>query len=262
MTRSRPMPVSTEGLGSGFKRAGGVAIELHEDQIPDFDVTAALAGELAIGVALVGRSDTHVIENFAAGAAGAGIAHGPEIIFQAGNFEDAVFGRSELEPESGCFGVSAERDAGRNFGAAENGEIQLLQRKRVPIRRGEQFHGVGHGLFLEIIAEGKISEHFEKSVMAIGEADIFQVVVFAAGAHAFLAGGGAVVVAGFEAEENVLELVHAGVGEEQRGIVGWDERRAAHDLMAALFEKFQERAADFVASPVFLRCHAVRDRLG
>ncbi len=50
--------------------------------------------------------------------------------------------------------------------------------------------------------------------MAFGEADIFQVVVLAAGADAFLRGGGAVVVAFFQAEKNVLELVHPGVGEK------------------------------------------------
>ena len=106
--------------------------------------------------------------------------------------------------------------------------------------------------FLEIIAEGKIAEHLEKSVMAVGEADVFKVVVLAAGADAFLAGRGAVVVALFEAEENVLELVHPGVGEKQRGIVRGDERRAAHDAVAALLEEFQKCFADFVAGQLFL----------
>ncbi len=50
------------------------------------------------------------------------------------------------------------------------------------------FPGPGDGFFLEIIAEGKIAEHFEKGMMAGGDADIFQIVMFAAGADAFLAG--------------------------------------------------------------------------
>ena len=102
-------------------------------------------------------------------------------------------------------------------------------------------------MLLEIVAEGKIAEHFEEGVVAIGEADIFEVIVLAAGADAFLAGGGAVVVALLEAEEDVLELIHAGVGEEERGIVGGDERRAAHDFVAALFEEAQKHFARFVA---------------
>jgi hypothetical protein len=56
-------------------------------------------------------------------------------------------------------------------------------------------------------------------VVAAGEADVFEVVVLAAGADALLRGGGAVVVALLGAEEEVLELVHARVGEEQRGVV-------------------------------------------
>ena len=59
--------------------------------------------------------------------------------------------------------------------------------------------------------------------MAVGEADVLQVVVLTAGAHAFLAGGGAVVIALFQAQEDVLELVHPGIGEKQRGVVRRDE---------------------------------------
>ena len=43
--------------------------------------------------------------------------------------------------------------------------------------------------------------------------DILQVVMFATSAHAFLRGGGAGVAALFQAQEDILELVHAGVGE-------------------------------------------------
>ena len=107
--------------------------------------------------------------------------------------------------------------------------------------------GVGDCLLFEIIAEGKIAEHFEKSVMAIGEADVFEVVMFSAGANAFLAGRRGFVITLLEAEENVLELIHPGVGEKQSGIVGGDERRATHDAVTALFEKFQKCFADFVA---------------
>ena len=39
----------------------------------------------------------------------------------------------------------------------------------------------------EIVAEGEIAEHFEEGVMARGVADIVQIVVLAAGAHALLA---------------------------------------------------------------------------
>ena len=46
--------MSIEGFGSGVERAARVAIELHEHEIPDLDVAAALAGEFAVGVAFFG----------------------------------------------------------------------------------------------------------------------------------------------------------------------------------------------------------------
>ena len=58
-----------------------------------------------------------------------------------------------------------------------------------------------------------------------------------------------VVVALFEAEEDVLELVHAGVGEEQRGVAVGDERTAADAAVAFALEEAEEGFADFVAAP-------------
>ena len=42
------------------------------------------------------------------------------------------------------------------------------------------------GLFLEIVAKGEIPKHFKEGVVPRRIADIVQVIVFAAGAHAFL----------------------------------------------------------------------------
>ena len=55
--------------------------------------------------------------------------------------------------------------------------------------------------------------------MAGRAADILQVVMFAAGTHAFLRGGGAYILALFSTEEAVLELVHPCIGKEQGGVV-------------------------------------------
>jgi hypothetical protein len=88
--------------------------------------------------------------------------------------------------------------------------------------------------------------------MAIREADIFKVVVLAAGAHTFLTGGRTLVVALVDTEKNILELVHPRVGEQQRGVVRRDQRRTAHDAVAALGEKSQECLADFITSQSIL----------
>src|ERR1700689_3555965 len=69
--------------------------------------------------------------------------------------------------------------------------------------------------------------------MAAGVTDVIEVVMLAAGADAFLRSRGAVVIAFFLAEKNVLELVHAGVGEQQGRVVGGNERGTADDAVRA-----------------------------
>ena len=63
---------------------------------------------------------------------------------------------------------------------------------------------------LEVVAEREVAEHLEEGVMPGGVADVVEVVVLAAGAHALLRGGGALVGARLLAGEDVLELHHAG----------------------------------------------------
>ena len=55
-----------------------------------------------------------------------------------------------------------------------------------PVFRSHQLPGVGDGVFLEVVAEAEVAQHLEEGVMAVGEADVFEVVVLASGAHAFL----------------------------------------------------------------------------
>jgi hypothetical protein len=50
---------------------------------------------------------------------------------------------------------------------------------------------VGDRLFLEIVAEREVAQHLEERVVARGVADVVEVVVLAAGAHALLRGRGA-----------------------------------------------------------------------
>jgi hypothetical protein len=78
--------------------------------------------------------------------------------------------------------------------------------------------------------------------------DVLQVIVLAADAHALLRGGRTRVVARLPAKEDVLELVHPGVGEEQRRVVVRDERRARHDAMALPLEVPEEGRANFLGS--------------
>src|SRR5947209_13894207 len=82
--------------------------------------------------------------------------------------------------------------------------------------------------------------------MPAGVADIIQVVVLAAGAHAFLRSGRARVIACLEAQEHVLELVHAGIREQQGGVVGGNQGPAAHHAVAPRRKKVEKTLSDFV----------------
>ena len=68
-------------------------LELHEDEIPDLDEAVAL------GVGRAGRAAGEcvavIVEDFRARAAGAGVAHGPEIV-GAGDADDLGSGRPAI----------------------------------------------------------------------------------------------------------------------------------------------------------------------
>ena len=83
--------------------------------------------------------------------------------------------------------------------------------------------------------------------MARGVADVLEVVVLAAGAHAALRRGGAHVRPLVQAEKDVLELHHAGVGEQQRRVVGRHQRAGRHDGVAVALEVLQKARANLTA---------------
>ena len=60
----------------------------------------------------------------------------------------------------------------------------------------------------------------DDGVLADGVTDVFEVVVFAAGTHATLTGGGPLVRTTLQAQKDILELHHAGVDEQQRRVKG------------------------------------------
>ena len=101
---------------------------------------------------------------------------------------------------------------------------------------GDQGPGELNRLRLEVIAEGEIAQHFKKSMMPGGIADILQIVMLATGAHRFLGRGGALVGPMFGAGKDVFELHHARIGEHQSRIVtrhqgaGFDQRMALRHI--------------------------------
>ena len=223
------------GVDRGPRQVDALAalelLVLHEDEIPDLDEA------VAVGLGRAGRAAGNVIavvvEDFRARAAGAGVAHRPEIV-AAGDAQDFAVGQTgDLLPQiEGVVVVDID------------GDEELLRRNLVIL--GDQLPGERDGALLEVVAEREIAQHLEEGVVAGGIADIVEVVVLAAGAHAFLRGDGARIRAFFQAGEDVLELHHAGIGEHQRRVVARHQRRGRHDLVVVAGEEIQEAFADIV----------------
>mgnify|MGYP007135545662 CR=1 FL=1 len=83
--------------------------------------------------------------------------------------------------------------------------------------------------------------------MACGASYLFKVIVLAARADALLRGGGPDVITLLMTEEHVFELVHAGVGEQQRRVAGRNERRRGQRAVAPGGEEGEKRLANLVA---------------
>ena len=210
---------------------GGNLLELHENEIPDLDKAVAI---------LFGRSRRSapdmvavIVEDLRAGTARSGVAHRPEI----------VIGRDPDDPVFGNAGDLAPQIKGIVVGVVDRDQQPVLVDGEI---LGQEVPGKLDGAFLEIVAEGEIAEHLEEGVVTCGVADIVEVVVLAAGAHAFLRCRRRRIGPVFETGEDVLELHHARIGEHQRRVIARHKRARRHDLVSVLLEIVEKRRPDFV----------------
>ena len=188
-----------------------------------------------------------VVEDLGAGAARTGVAHLPEIV-RGRDADDLRLGQAgDLPPEIERLIV---------LGKDGDEELVLGQAELL----GDQLPGELDRDVLEIVAEGEVAEHLEEGVVPGGVADIVEVIVLAAGAHAFLRRDGARIGPLLDAGEDVLELHHAGVGEHQRRVVARHERARRHDLVPVLGKVIEKGRPDFVDAAHWERCSGVLAR--
>ena len=218
------------------QRAVGRTVELHEHVVPDFDET------IAIFIRGTGRATEVVraviVEDFTARAAGTGIGHLPEIVGRkrralvVTDADDAFRWQTNLiQPDV----------VGLVVGVIDRGQQALF--RQLP-DLGQQLPGPANGFFLEIVTERPVAQHLEEGVVARGVTHRIQIVVFATRTQAALHIGGAHIAALFRTQEHVLELHHAGIGEQQGGVIARHQRRRRHDGMALGGEEVEKVAAD------------------
>ena len=199
--------------------AVGVGVELDEDQVPDLHAAGVAAvDERALRVAFGREVDVEL----GARAAGAGLAHHPEVIFLIPvhdvDFGVEAGGAELLGPDVPGFLVEVGWVALGLVGLVDGG-VEAVLREFPDLR--DELPSVVDGLALEVVAEGPVAQHFEERVVVGVQANVFEVVMLTAGADALLGIGGAAggIRALRLAKEDRDELVHPGVGEEEiRGV--------------------------------------------
>ena len=209
-------------------------VVLHKHIVPDLDIVRivgvdAFRGHLRQIVAYVHR-------NLGTGAAGASLAHHPEIIFTPKAQHPARVGTLFNPETSGLF-------IGGHLGVArENRKPQALDRqgKLLGKQRPSQLNRLG----LEVIAERKVAQHFKKSLVAWRRANLLQVIMLATDAQTLLGGGCTAVRALLKAQKGILELHHARIGEKQGRVVGDHQGRTRDNRMAVALEELQVALAD------------------
>ena len=110
---------------------------------------------------------------------------------------------------------------------------------------GDELPRVGNGLLFEVVAEAEVAQHLEERQVARRVADLVEVVVLAAGAHAFLHRDRPRPRRDLFAQEVGLERHHARDGEQQRRVVR-DETRRSLLVMLSADEEIDESAAQLV----------------
>ena len=222
--------MSTDGLRHRVQLAVRGALVLHEHEVPDLDVAVAVLVRRAGRAA--GDLGPVVVEDLGARPAGAGVAHHPEVVLGATAREPLRADADLVEP-----------DRLRLVVLLEYRDPEALGRQAKAL--GQQLPGKLDGLALEVVAEAEVAEHLEEGVMPRGVADVVEVIVLAAGAHAALRGRGAAETQVLQPQEHVLELHHAGVGEQERRVVAGHERTRLDDRVIERGKVIEERAPNF-----------------
>ncbi|MNX80834.1 hypothetical protein D3C86_1125030 [compost metagenome] len=217
------------GLGKVANDLIVLLLVLHEDVVPDLHEAVAVlvrrTGRAAEDVVAV------VVEDLGAGTARTVVAHGPEVV-GGGDADDLLVGEAgDLLPDVEGFVVGVI-----------DGDQQTAGIKAEFL--GQQAPGALDGVVLEVVAEREVAQHFKEGVVTRGVADVVQVVVLAAGAHAFLRRRRALVGRGGGAGEIVLERHHARVDEQQGRVVLRHQRSRLHLLVAVGREVVEEGGAD------------------
>ena len=203
----------------------------NEHQVPELEVAAAVITLVKGDQGLVRPA---IDEQLTARTARTGIAHRPEVVLGGAAHNPLLRQARDGEPQIEGFVV-----------LFEDGRPQMLLGNAPDL--GHQLPGELDGFGFEVVTEGEVAEHLEERVVTRARTDVLQIVVLARHAQTLLRGDCTRPLRLLDAEKVVLELHHAGVGEQQCRVAVRHHRGALMQLVPALDKEVDEAAANVVA---------------
>ena len=169
----------------------------------------------------------------------------PEVVLLA-ELEDALGGDADLlVPDAEGLVVG-----GGGLVAGEHGGIQPVRLQTHPFGRGQELPGPVDRVPLEVVSEGEVAQHLEVGAVAGGLADVLDV----AGADALLAGADPVAGGLLLPGEPGLHGRHAGVDQQQAGVVLGNQGKAGQPQVFFCLKEFEKHLPQLVQS-VCGMCH-------
>ena len=226
----------------GLQIAVRLRIVLDEDQIPqlhDLRMILVHQGPPRRLPARLRRPQVHM--DLGARPTRPGVPHHPEV-FLGGLVQDPLVGQRRLrKPQVVRLLVGRYSEL----------VVPFVHRRVEPVRiQAPPFHqqlpSPRNGLGLEVVAKAPVAQHLEEGVMVGVMPHLLQVVVLTGDPQALLGVHGPRVGPLAGSQEDILELIHAGVREEKGAVSFRHEGRAGDLLVALLPKELQKLLPDFL----------------
>ena len=150
------------------------------------------------------------------------LAHFPKVVMLVS--VDDMVGRKMFHPKSGSLIIARQTFLGRTF---EHRGIKVC---RVQMQNVHQIlPSIVYGIFLKVVAKAPVAEHLEHGMMICVVSHFLKVVVLSAHTQTLLRVGGTRRLWFACSQYYILKLVHARIGEHQRGVVLYNHRSRRHD---------------------------------
>ena len=213
----------------GRQRPVRGAVVLHEHKVPELEIARAGLGVIRDAVGALAELGAAVVVDLATRPAGAGLGHLPEVVIVPDR--DIAPARDALEGHADLLRPDLERLLVIGI---DRGRQALLRDAKV---FGKKLPCPADRLALEVVAKAPIAEHLEERLVARSAPDLLEVVVLAGYSEAGLCVDRPAVPTLLLTGQHALELDHAGVNEEQGGVVAGEQRGCWHPGVATRLEE-------------------------